>query len=111
MLGAGATRSPPPINSCPETAGQVCETYRLPTGAGLIPINVRSRLANAISKIINVPESYPFEDFKRMEDLAYDKGLKGCTMFRPNPVTGTVLSETAAGIEAPHCCVLEREVD
>ena len=38
-------------------------------------------------------------------------GLKGCTTFRPNPVTGTVLSEEAAGVEAPHCCVLEREAD
>ena len=39
------------------------------------------------------------------------KGLKGCTTFRPNPVTGAVLSEQADGSEAPHCCVLEREPD
>jgi ribonucleoside-diphosphate reductase alpha chain len=43
--------------------------------------------------------------------LAYDMGLKGCTTFRPNPVTGAVLSEEAEGAEAPHCCVLEREAD
>jgi ribonucleoside-diphosphate reductase alpha chain len=64
---------------------------------------------NSISKTINVPLSYPFEDFKRIYDLAYDKGLKGCTTFRPNPVTGMVLSET--GAEAPHCCTPEREAD
>jgi ribonucleoside-diphosphate reductase alpha chain len=66
---------------------------------------------NSISKTINVPQSCPFGEFKDIYDLAYDKRLKGCTTFRPNPVTGTVLSEEAAGIEAPHCCVLEREAD
>lgn len=66
---------------------------------------------NSISKTINVPQSYPFDDFKRIYDLAYDKGLKGCTTFRPNPVRGAVLSEQNAGSEAPHCCVLEREAD
>jgi ribonucleoside-diphosphate reductase alpha chain len=66
---------------------------------------------NSISKTINVPECYPFEDFKQIYDLAYDMGLKGCTTFRPNPVTGTVLSEESAGADAPHCCVPERESD
>jgi ribonucleoside-diphosphate reductase alpha chain len=66
---------------------------------------------SAISKTINVPERCSFEDFKRIYDLAYDRGLKGCTTFRPNPVTGTVLSETTAGVDAPHCCALEREAD
>jgi ribonucleoside-diphosphate reductase alpha chain len=66
---------------------------------------------NSISKTINVPKDFPFSDFQQIYDLAYDKGLKGCTTFRPNPVTGTVLSEEADGAEAPHCCVLEREPD
>jgi ribonucleoside-diphosphate reductase alpha chain len=66
---------------------------------------------NSISKTINVPQNCPFDDFKRIYDLAYDMRLKGCTTFRPNPVTGMVLSEEAAGVEAPHCCVLEREAD
>jgi ribonucleoside-diphosphate reductase alpha chain len=66
---------------------------------------------NSISKTINVPKNLPFSEFQEIYDLAYDKGLKGCTTFRPNPVTGTVMSEEAAGVEAPHCCVLEREAD
>jgi len=66
---------------------------------------------NSISKTINVPENCAFDDFKRIYDLAYDMGLKGCTTFRPNPVTGVVLSEEAAGVEAPHCCAFEREAD
>jgi len=64
---------------------------------------------NSISKTINVPADYPFDEFKKIYDMAYDKGLKGCTTFRPNPVTGTVLSED--GAEAPHCCAIEREAD
>jgi ribonucleoside-diphosphate reductase alpha chain len=66
---------------------------------------------NSISKTINVPENCPLSEFQRIYDLAYERGLKGCTTFRPNPVTGTVLTEEAAGTKAPHCCVLEREPD
>jgi ribonucleoside-diphosphate reductase alpha chain len=66
---------------------------------------------NSISKTINVPEDYPFSEFRKIYDLAYGRGLKGCTTFRPNPVTGVVLSGAEEGAEAPHCCVLEREAD
>jgi ribonucleoside-diphosphate reductase alpha chain len=66
---------------------------------------------NSISKTINVPQYCPFDEFKRIYDLAYDLRLKGCATFRPNPVTGVVLSEAAAGDEAPHCCTIEREAD
>jgi ribonucleotide reductase alpha subunit len=86
---------------------------------GLIPIRAHLEMQaclqpfvdNSISKTINVPESCPFAEFRDIYDLAYDKGLKGCTTFRPNPVTGTVLSEEDAGAKAAHCCVLEREPD
>jgi len=66
---------------------------------------------NSISKTINVPSDCAFSEFREIYDLAFDKGLKGCTTFRPNPVTGMVLSEEASGNEAPHCCVPERESD
>ena len=66
---------------------------------------------NSISKTITVAANMPFEEFKRIYDMAYDMGLKGCTTFRSNPITGAVLSETAGGIDAPHCCVAEREAD
>jgi ribonucleoside-diphosphate reductase alpha chain len=64
---------------------------------------------NAISKTINVPADYPFADFQSLYEYAFEKGLKGCTTFRPNPVTGQVL------LEAPEasslCCSVEREAD
>lgn len=40
---------------------------------------------SSISKTINVPTDYDFEDFKNIYIYAYDKGLKGCTTFRFNP--------------------------
>lgn len=66
---------------------------------------------NSISKTINVAADCPFDEFSRIYDLAYDLQLKGCTTFRPNRVTGTVLSPDDGGVDAPHCCALEREAD
>ena len=66
---------------------------------------------NAISKTINVPENYSFEEFRDLYQLAYVKGLKGCTTFRPNPVTGAVLATEGEYRQAAHCCSVEREAD
>ncbi len=83
----------------------------LPTGAHLrMQAALQPFVDNSISKTINVPPDYPFDEFRQIYDLAYDLKLKGCTTFRPNPVTGTVL-DRAAGDAAPHCCTIEREAD
>ncbi len=66
---------------------------------------------NSISKTINVPRDYRFDDFKEIYAQAYHMGLKGCTTFRPNPVTGEVLRGEGNGESAPHCCNVEREAD
>ncbi len=47
---------------------------------------------NAISKTINIPEDYPYEEFKSLYLVAFENKLKGCTTYRPNPITGSVLS-------------------
>lgn len=65
---------------------------------------------NAIAKTINVPAGLSFDDFRSIYERAWILGLKGVTTFRPNPVTGEVLS----GLPAPavaHCCTIEREGD
>jgi ribonucleoside-diphosphate reductase alpha chain len=59
---------------------------------------------SSISKTINCPEDISFEDFQDVYLAAWDQGCKGCTTYRPNAVTGSVLtvSETAAPpAEAP----------
>lgn len=47
---------------------------------------------SSISKTINCPEDISFDDFKEVYMQAYDTGCKGCTTYRPNEVTGSVLS-------------------
>jgi ribonucleoside-diphosphate reductase alpha chain len=46
---------------------------------------------SSISKTINVPEAISFEAFKNVYRQAYALGCKGCTTYRPNPITGSVL--------------------
>jgi ribonucleoside-diphosphate reductase alpha chain len=47
---------------------------------------------SSISKTINCPADISFEDFKDVYLEAYETGCKGCTTYRPNAVTGSVLS-------------------
>ncbi len=47
---------------------------------------------SAISKTVNVPETYPFGDFQELYTAAWKAGLKGITTYRPNNVLGSVLS-------------------
>ncbi len=47
---------------------------------------------SSISKTINVPEDISFDAFKDVYMQAWDTGCKGCTTYRPNDVTGSVLS-------------------
>lgn len=46
----------------------------------------------AISKTINVPGDYPYEDFKDIYLKAWTMGLKGITTYRPNDQVASVLS-------------------
>jgi ribonucleoside-diphosphate reductase alpha chain len=56
---------------------------------------------SSISKTINCPLDISFEDFKNVYRLAYDEGCKGCTTYRPNEITGAVLTaEPAAELRA-----------
>jgi ribonucleoside-diphosphate reductase alpha chain len=63
---------------------------------------VQKHIDSSISKTINVPAEIQFERFKDIYLQAYELGCKGCTTYRPNEVTGAVLSarpETAVGAE------------
>jgi len=48
----------------------------------------------SISKTVNVPENYPFEEFKNLYMRAWKTGLKGITTYRPSAARGAVLSVT-----------------
>lgn len=63
---------------------------------------------SSISKTVNVPEDINFDDFKQVYLDAYDSGCKGCTTYRPNEVTGSVLTATEEGqVEEGGACELK----
>ena len=56
---------------------------------------------SSISKTINCPEDISFDEFKDVYMTAYETGCKGCTTYRPNDVTGSVLSVSEEKKDAP----------
>ncbi len=55
---------------------------------------VQPYIDTSISKTVNVPADYPFDDFKDLYMLAWEAGLKGLATYRPNAVLGAVLQAT-----------------
>jgi len=107
LNGVGAPLTPAFV-----TASEISPYMHLDMQAALQPW-----VDNAISKTVNVPQDYSFAQFRSLYDYAYAKGLKGCTTFRPNPVTGQVLVDLDVAedqkqkVSAIHCCSTEREAD
>lgn len=58
---------------------------------------MQRQVDSSISKTVNCPQDMPFEAFAGVYLDAYDLGLKGVTTYRPNAVTGAVLSSGAPG--------------
>jgi ribonucleoside-diphosphate reductase alpha chain len=53
---------------------------------------VQPFIDTSISKTVNVPADYPFEDFAKIYDIAWSTNLKGVSTYRPNNILGSVLS-------------------
>jgi len=53
---------------------------------------VQPYVDSAISKTVNVPADYPYDQFKDLYTKAWESGLKGLATYRPNSVLGSVLS-------------------
>ncbi|MCI2400593.1 adenosylcobalamin-dependent ribonucleoside-diphosphate reductase [Aliiroseovarius subalbicans] len=56
---------------------------------------------SSISKTINCPEDISFEDFQDVYIQAWESGCKGCTTYRPNDVTGSVLAVSESSETTP----------
>jgi ribonucleoside-diphosphate reductase alpha chain len=56
---------------------------------------------SSISKTINCPEDISFDAFKDVYLAAWDMGCKGCTTYRPNDVTGSVLTVSESADKTP----------
>ena len=68
---------------------------------------VQRHVDSAISKTVNVPEDMPFEDFQQVYLDAYRSGCKGCTTYRPNAITGSVLEIKPAAPPTPATLALD----
>ena len=53
---------------------------------------VQKYIDSSVSKTINLPATISYEDFADVYRRAYALGCKGCTTYRPNKVTGAVLT-------------------
>jgi ribonucleoside-diphosphate reductase alpha chain len=62
---------------------------------------VQRYVDSAISKTVNVPEDISFEAFQEVYRDAYRSGCKGCTTYRPNAITGSVLEVKPADAPVP----------
>lgn len=55
---------------------------------------VAFHIDQSVSKTINIPTEYPFEDVKKVYEYCWENGIKGCTIFRPNKLRqGILLTE------------------
>jgi ribonucleoside-diphosphate reductase alpha chain len=55
---------------------------------------------SSISKTVNVPADYPFEDFQHLYLEAWKAGLKGLATYRPNSIVGQILIADPVKAEA-----------
>jgi ribonucleoside-diphosphate reductase alpha chain len=62
---------------------------------------VQPFIDTAISKTVNVPADYPYEDFKNLYMEAWQAQLKGLATYRPNDILGAVLEVHASGASEP----------
>ena len=60
------------------------------------------------SKTINVPTDYPFDKTKEVYDKCHKLGIKGCTIFRPNPIRQGILITEKEKIEEEEVKELRR---
>ena len=91
-------------NEAEELPAEFITAHSLPPLAHLqMQATLQLYVDNAISKTINIPPDYAFTDFLELFQTAWKLGLKGCTSFRANPVTGEVLSLQVS------CCNIDQE--
>jgi len=71
----------------------VCAHDLTPSQHLLMQAALQPHIDSAISKTVNCPEKMTFEEFRDLYIEAYRLGLKGCTAYRPNNITGVVLGD------------------
>ncbi len=92
MFGAAA-----PLGDAFVTAADLAPADHLAMQAA-----AQQHVDSAISKTINCPVGITFGDFQSIYLDAYRLGLKGCTTFRPNATTGSVLTSGTVAQDDAH---------
>jgi ribonucleoside-diphosphate reductase alpha chain len=72
-----------------------------PSAHVVMQATVQKFIDSSVSKTINLPAELSFEAFVNVYSQAYDLGCKGCTTYRPNPVTGAVIEASGQARSAP----------
>jgi ribonucleoside-diphosphate reductase alpha chain len=97
----------PELPECFVSSDQISPEEHLDIQAAL-----QKYVDSSISKTINVPADYPFEDFKNIYMKAYEKGLKGCTTFRPSEhISGVLVKESDKKKEEPEPQITKRPTE
>lgn len=103
-LGGDTTQLPPYFVSA----------LQMPAAAHLAMMEaVQPFIDTAISKTVNVPADYPYQDFQGLYLEAWRAGLKGLATYRPNTILGAVLEarpEVASEPEGAKAAPAEAEV-
>jgi ribonucleoside-diphosphate reductase alpha chain len=87
-----------PLTDAFETLADIAPDAQLAMQGAL-----QAHVDNAIAKTVNVAADIAFDEFAAIYRRADALGLKGCTVYRPNAITGAVL---AAAPTAERCCDL-----
>ncbi len=66
---------------------------------------VQPYVDTSISKTVNIPEDYPYQDFKDLYRQAWQAGLKGLATYRPNSILGAVLEVAPTKKDEPAASV------
>jgi len=70
---------------------------------------VQPYIDTAISKTVNIPADYPYDDFKGLYLQAWHSRLKGLATYRPNAILGAVLEVPAKKEAEPGAPVVAQE--
>ncbi len=89
------------VNKWNADAGWASCTMDLDVDAHVNTMSIFAKwVDSAISKTINLPNDYPYEDFKRVYNKAWDNGIKGFTTYRAGTMT-SVLSASSSLSNVP----------
>ena len=72
---------------------------------------VQPFIDSAISKTVNIPADYPFDQFRNLYQTAWELGAKSLATFRPNTITGSILSTQRTSADAEVASTVDQRLE